>query len=85
MEEHRAKGGDAEIDVSYQLLKYFLADDVELEKIRVAYTKGELLSGEIKKIAIETIQAIVALQKESRDKVTDAVLDEFMAIRPLLL
>lgn len=53
VEEHREKGGIPEIDVAYQLLKFFLEDDNELERIRVAYQKGELLTGEIKKIAIE--------------------------------
>lgn len=53
LEEHRALGGNTDIDVSFQLLKFFLNDDEELEKIRKTYISGELLSGEIKKIAIE--------------------------------
>lgn len=53
VEEHRKLGGVPDIDVAYQLLKFFLEDDVELNRIRVAYEKGELLTGEIKKIAIE--------------------------------
>lgn len=53
LEEHRQFGGNTDIDVPYQLLKFFLEDDQELERIQQAYTKGELLSGEIKKIAIE--------------------------------
>ena len=27
MEEHRAKGGDTEVDISYQYLGFFLEDD----------------------------------------------------------
>lgn len=83
LEEHRALGGNTEVDVSYQLLKFFLEDDAELERIRVAYTKGELLSGEIKKIAIETLQPIVARHQESRKAVTDEVLDLYMTPRKL--
>lgn len=83
LEEHREFGGNTEVDVSYQLLKFFLEDDAELERIRVAYTKGELLSGEIKKIAIETLQPIVAKHQESRKLVSEAVLDEFMSLRKL--
>lgn len=83
LEEHRAKGGNTDIDVSYQLLKFFLPDDAELERIRVSYTKGELLSGEIKKIAIETLQPIVAKHQLERKLVTDEVLDQFMALRAL--
>lgn len=83
VEEHRAKGGNTDIDVSYQLLKFFLEDDAELERIRVSYSKGELLSGEIKKVAIETLQPIVAQHQEQRKLVTDEVLDQFMALREL--
>lgn len=83
LEEHRAKGGNTDIDVSYQLLKFFLPDDAELERIRVSYSKGELLSGEIKKIAIETLQPIVAKHQVDRKLVTDEVLDQFMALRAL--
>jgi hypothetical protein len=32
-EEHRAQGGDTEVDVAYQYLTFFLDDDDELEKL----------------------------------------------------
>lgn len=83
VEEHRAKGGDTNVDVSFQLLRFFLPDDDELERIRVAYTKGELLSGELKAKAIETLQPIVAEHQLRRKSATDDVLEQFMAIRPL--
>lgn len=83
LEEHRELGGNTDVDVSYQLLKFFLEDDAELERIRVAYTKGELLSGEIKKIAIDILQPIVAAHQERRKLVTEEILDEFMALRKL--
>ena len=83
MEEHRAKGGNTNVDVSFQLLRFFLPDDDELERIRVAYTKGEILSGELKAKAIEILQPIVAEHQLRRKSVTDDVLEQFMAIRPL--
>uniref|UniRef100_A0A6C0JVH0 Tryptophanyl-tRNA synthetase n=1 Tax=viral metagenome TaxID=1070528 RepID=A0A6C0JVH0_9ZZZZ len=49
IEEHRLKGGDCDIDVSYQYLRFFLEDDERLEEIRRTYTSGELLSGDLKK------------------------------------
>lgn len=64
LEEHREFGGNTDIDVSYQLLKFFLEDDAELEKIRIAYSTGAMLSGEIKKTAIECLQPIVAQHQE---------------------
>lgn len=83
VEEHRELGGNTEIDVPFQLLKFFLEDDAELEKIRVAYTSGAMLSGEIKAKAIECLQPIVAEHQERRKTVTDEVLQEFMTPRKL--
>ncbi|KXJ77081.1 hypothetical protein RP20_CCG008321 [Aedes albopictus] len=83
LEEHRELGGNTDTDVSFQLLRFFLYDDDELERIRVAYSTGELLSGEIKKIAIETLQPIVADHQTKRKEVTDEILEQFMALRPL--
>lgn len=34
VEEHKAKGGNCEIDVSYQYLTFFMEDDKRLEEIR---------------------------------------------------
>lgn len=83
LEEHRKFGGNTDIDVSFQLLRFFLHDDKELERIRVAYTKGELLSGEIKKIAVETLQPIVADHQAKRKEITDEILEQFMTPRKL--
>ena len=83
IEEHREFGGNCDIDVSFQLLKFFLYDDAELEKIRVSYTSGELLSGEIKKLAVDVLQPIVAEHQAKRKEVTDEILEQFMALRRL--
>lgn len=83
VEEHRELGGNTDVDVPYQLLKFFLEDDAELEKIRVTYTSGELLSGEIKKLAFECLQPIVTAHQESRKAVTDEILELFMTPRKL--
>lgn len=54
VEEHRKKGGNPDIDVAYQYLRYFFEeDDNELEKIREEYVSGKLLTGEIKSICVE--------------------------------
>ncbi|CAH8608754.1 unnamed protein product [Dicrocoelium dendriticum] len=34
IEEHRAKGGNCDVDVSFQYLRFFLEDDDQLEQIR---------------------------------------------------
>ena len=54
VEEHRSKGGNPNVDVAYQYLRYFFEeDDKELEKIRDEYVSGDLLTGEIKSICVE--------------------------------
>ena len=83
VEEHRELGGDTTVDVSYHILKYFLPDDEELEKIRLAYSSGEMLTGEIKKLAIECIQEIITFHQEKKKAVTDAIIDQFMKPRKL--
>lgn len=39
MEEHRKYGGNAEVDVSFMYLTFFLEDDDELEKIKQVSVK----------------------------------------------
>ncbi|KAK4657184.1 tryptophan--tRNA ligase [Podospora pseudocomata] len=83
VEEHRAVGGDTDVDVAYQYLRFFLEDDEELEKIRLAYSKGELLTGELKALCIKELQTFVAAFQERRSKVDDAAVKQFTDIRPL--
>lgn len=83
IEEHREQGGDTNVDVSFQYLRFFLEDDEELERIRVAYEKGEMLTGELKAICIKELQKYVAGFQERRAKVNDDTVKLFMGTRPL--
>jgi tryptophanyl-tRNA synthetase len=68
IEEHRRLGGNPDIDVSYQWLRFFEEDDEKLKEIYNDYKKGKLLSGEIKKLAIESINTYLKeLQKRRED------------------
>ena len=82
-EEHREKGGDTTVDVSFQYLRFFLEDDDELERIRVEYESGKLLTGELKAICIKELQKYVAAFQERRGQVTDETVDVFMGRRAL--
>jgi tryptophanyl-tRNA synthetase len=59
IELHRLHGGNCEVDVSFQYLKFFLDDDVELAEIEKTYSSGELASGELKKRCIAVVQELV--------------------------
>ncbi|XP_058982693.1 tryptophan--tRNA ligase, cytoplasmic [Musca domestica] len=83
VEEHRKLGGIPEIDVAFQLLYFFLDDDEKLKRIHADYSKGYMLTGEIKKIAIETVTPIVECHQAVRKQISDEVLKSYMEIRPL--
>lgn len=82
-ELQRQLGGNTKVDVPFQYLTFFLEDDDELERIRVAYEKGEMLTGEIKQRCIAELQKYVQGFQERRAKVTDEIRQEFMRPRPL--
>ncbi|MCV5116788.1 hypothetical protein OFC47_25460, partial [Escherichia coli] len=83
VEEHREKGGDTNVDVAYQYLRFFLEDDEELERIRVAYESGDMLTGDLKAICIKELQTYVAAFQERRAKVDEEAVKLFMKTRPL--
>lgn len=56
VEEHRRLGANLDVDVPFQYLEFFLEDDEQLEDIRQKYSKGEMLTGEVKQVLIEVIQ-----------------------------
>nr|XP_056706965.1 tryptophan--tRNA ligase, cytoplasmic [Euleptes europaea] len=83
VEEHRKYGGNCDVDVSYMYLTFFLEDDDKLEQIKQAYTSGALLTGELKKALIETLQPLIAAHQQRRKQVTSEMVKEFMTPRKL--
>lgn len=83
VEEHKEKGGDCDVDISFQYLRFFLEDDAKLEQIRRDYSSGELLSGFLKKELIDVLTPLVLKHQERRKAVTDEMIKEFMTPRKL--
>ncbi|XP_059058239.1 tryptophan--tRNA ligase, cytoplasmic [Achroia grisella] len=83
VEEHREKGGNTSVDISYKYLTFFLEDEERLNEIKKQYESGEMLTGELKKVAIEAITPFVQAYQARRAAVTDDVLKKFFEIRPL--
>ena len=48
LEEHKKNGGNVDIDIPFSYLKFFLEDDAKLDDIKQRYSKGEMMTGEIK-------------------------------------
>jgi len=68
LEEHRKKGGNPDIDISYQYLTLFEENDKKLEEIYNSYKSGNLLSGELKSILIEKINRFLKEHRKKREK-----------------
>ena len=83
LEEHRRLGGNPDVDVSYIYLTYFAEDDDKLAEVYKNYKAGTLLTGELKKLAIDLLQEYVQQFQAKRATVDDKVLEEFMRPRKL--
>ncbi|CAM5999007.1 unnamed protein product [Sphagnum balticum] len=98
LEDHRKYGGDCEVDVSYQYLRFLLDDDEKLDKIQKVgfvnwtrklcavsqdYTSGELLTGQLKKELITLLQTMIKEMQDRRKTITDEEVRQFMTPRKL--
>ncbi|KAF7791294.1 hypothetical protein EIP86_002308 [Pleurotus ostreatoroseus] len=77
-EEHRRLGGNPDVDVAYQYLGFFLEDDEEWARMGEEYRAGRLLTGQLKKKCIETLQEFVKNFQEAKANVTEETLRAFM-------
>ncbi len=68
IEEHRKKGGNPDIDVSFQYLKmFFEPDDNKLKKIEEDYRSGKMLTSELKEILINKINKFLKEHQKKRE------------------
>lgn len=77
IEDHRKNGGNPDIDVSFQWLKYFEFDDDKLKKIEEDYRSGKLLTGELKKILIDKINDFLK-EHQAKRKLAEKKIDKFL-------
>jgi tryptophanyl-tRNA synthetase len=69
VEEHRKKGGNPDVDVSFQMLLYGLEDDdKKLKEIYKEYKSGKMLTGELKKYTGEKISKFLEEHQKKREK-----------------
>lgn len=68
IEEHRKKGGNPNIDISYQWLTFLEEDDKKLKKIHDDYTSGKMLTGELKNILVNKINTFLVQHNKAREK-----------------
>jgi len=78
VEEHRKLGGNPDVDVAFQMLRYGLEpDDKKLKKIYDDYKSGTLLTSELKEIAIDKVKKFLAEHQKEREKARSK-LDKFL-------
>jgi tryptophanyl-tRNA synthetase len=78
LEEHRKHGGNPDVDISFQYLRMFLEeDDAKLAKIEKDYRSGKLLSGELKAITIDKINAFLKEHQKKR-KLAEKQISKFI-------
>ncbi len=78
IEEHRKKGGNPDVDIAFQMLRYGLEpNDEKLKKIYDTYKSGKLLSGELKKIVIDKLSKFLKEHQKRREKAKKDV-DKFI-------
>jgi tryptophanyl-tRNA synthetase len=80
-EEHRQNGGNCDIDVSFQYLKFFYFDDEDLERIRQEYTSGTMSTSELKTKLIQVLCKFVEGFQQNRASITPEIVQASMEIR----
>jgi tryptophanyl-tRNA synthetase len=75
LEEHRKHGGNPDVDVCYQWLTFFEPDDAKLKRIHDEYKSGRMLTGELKNLTIETINAFLKEHQKKREEAKRKVQD----------
>ncbi len=75
-EEHRRKGGNPDVDISFQYLKmFFEPNDEKLKKIHDDYKSGKMLTSELKEILIEKINNFLKEHQKKREDAKKRVED----------
>lgn len=63
-EIHKAEGGNTEVDISFQYLKFFMEDDEKLKQIESEYKSGTMSTSDLKKICIDVLSNLVTNVQE---------------------
>lgn len=79
IEEHRKKGGNPDVDVCYQWLTFFEEDDKKLRKIHDDYKSGKMLTGELKQILIDKLNAFLREHQKKRERAKSKI-NKFISI-----
>jgi len=77
IKEHKEKGGNPDVDVSYQWLRFFEEDDKKLKEIHQDYKSGKMLTGELKQILIDKLNVFLKEHQKRRENAKSQI-DKFL-------
>ena len=80
---HREHGGNTSVDIPFHYLQFFLENDQQLDEIKRNYSSGDLLTGELKKIATQTIQELISAHQSRKSQVTEEIEAVFRKVRQI--
>lgn len=88
VKEGGASGGAAvnlNVDVGFQLLRFFSANDDLVKDVEERYVAGKVNSGEVKALAAKVVNdELLAPWRRRRESITVDVIKEFSRIRPIV-
>jgi tryptophanyl-tRNA synthetase len=76
VEEHREKGGNPDVDMSFRYLSTYFLEKEESEKIAKEYKEGKMLSGEMKKMLSEKLVDFIGDFQKRLKKLSDKDIDK---------
>lgn len=84
LREHRERGANLEVDVSYQYLKIFHPEDARFNEITQAYGSGRMTTREIKAETTQILTQLVQEHQSRRSQITDDQIKEVTRVRRLV-
>ena len=79
LEDHKKYGGNVDIDIPCQYLKFFEMDDEKLNEIYKGFKEGKITCGETKKILSEKLIELITYHQKKKAEITDDIVDLFYA------
>jgi tryptophanyl-tRNA synthetase len=85
MADHKKYGGNPDVDISYQYLRYFEFDDDKLAEIKDGFKNGEISCSQMKTMMADKIVNLFMDHQHKRTLVTKEILDNFYKLKPIEL
>ena len=79
LKDHQKYGGNVEVDIPCQYLKFFELDDDKLNNIYKNFKEGKLTCGDTKNLLAEKLTTLIIEHQKRRSEITDDEIDLFYA------